>query len=155
VVVRADSLIELGEEKRLMSKSLLEVLPTWMQSYLRGVVRNHKVDDEVTLWIQNFTKSALDLISKAMVVGVLHYLARKGQSTVLKIIAEMASVLLIIYCVTYVSSWRLRLFHPLTNRRLGALLDIAVGVGISVALLVGVSVAIESSVHEIGRLEGK
>ena len=90
-----------------------------------------------------------------MVVGVLHYLSRKGQSTVLKIIAETASVLLIIYCVTYVSSWRLRLFHPLANRRVGAFLDIAVGLGISIALLIGVSVAVESSVHEIGQLEGK
>lgn len=126
-----------------------------MQSYLRGVVRNHKADNEATLWIQSFTKSALDLISKAMVVGVRHYLSRKGQSTLLKVIAETASMFLIVYCITYVSSWRLRLFHPPASRKVGAFLDIAVGVGISIALLIGVSVAVESSVHEIGQLQGK
>jgi hypothetical protein len=138
-----------------MSKSVLEVLPTWMQSYLRGIVRSQKVNDEFTGWIQNFTKTALDLLNKAMAVGVLHYLARKGQSTVVKVIAETASMLLIIYCITFVSSWRFRLFRPLANRRVGTLLDIAVGVGISIVLLVGISVTVESSIHEIGRLQGK
>ena len=137
-----------------MSKSVLEIFPAWMESCLRGIIHNNKVADEATVWIQNFTKSALDLISKAMVVGILHYLARKGQSTLLKVIAETASMLLIVYCITYVSSWRLRLFHPLANRRVGAFLDIVVGVGISIALLIGVSVAVESSVHEIGQLQG-
>jgi len=138
-----------------MSKNVLEVFPAWMQSYLRGIIHDNRITDEATVWIQNFTKSALDLISKAMVVGVLHYLARKGRSTLLKVIAETASMFLIVYCITYVSSWRLRLFHPLANRRAGVFLDIAVGVGISIALLIGVSVAVESSVHEIGQLEGK
>jgi hypothetical protein len=90
-----------------------------------------------------------------MAVGILHYLARKGESTVLKIIAETGSMLLIIFCITYVSSWRLRLFHPLANRRIGALLDITLWVAISIALLVGVGVTVESSIHEIGRLQGK
>ena len=44
--------------------------PSWVQSYLRGIIHNNKVNDEATVWIQNFTKSALDLISKAMVIGV-------------------------------------------------------------------------------------
>ena len=79
-----------------MSKNVLEVFPAWMQSYLRGIIHDNRITDEATVWIQNFTKSALDLISKAMVVGVLHYLARKGQSTLLKVIAETASVLLIV-----------------------------------------------------------
>jgi hypothetical protein len=35
------------------------------------------------------------------------------------------------------------------------MLDIAVGVGISIVLLVGVSVTVESSIHEIARLQGK
>src|SRR5262245_20264747 len=100
-----------------MSKSVLEIFPAWMQSYMRGIVRSRKLNDEVTIWIQNFTRSALDLINKAIVVGVLHYLARKGQSTLMTIIAETASMLLVVYCITYVSSWRLRLFHPLANRR--------------------------------------
>ncbi len=138
-----------------MSKSVLEFFPTWLQLYLRGIVQNHKGNDEATGWIQNFTTSAFDLIKNAMAVGVLHYLARKGQSTELIIISETASILLIIYCITYVSSWRLRLFHPVANRRVGALLDIAVGIGISIALLVGVSVTVESSIHEIARLQGK
>jgi hypothetical protein len=54
-----------------------------------------------------------------------------------------------------ISSLRLRLFHPVANRRIGALLDIAVGGGISIALLAGVSVAVEFSIHEIARFQGK
>ena len=62
-----------------MSKNVLEVFPAWMQSYLRGIIHNNRVTDEATVWIQSFTKSALDLISKAMVVGVLHYLGAKDE----------------------------------------------------------------------------
>jgi hypothetical protein len=127
-----------------MSKSVLGIFPAWMQSHLRGIVHNNEVNDEAMVWIQNFTKSAFDLLKNAMAVGVLRYLALKGQSTLLKVISETASMLLIIYCVTYVSSWRLRLFHPAAYRGIGALLDIAVGVAISIALLVGVSVTVES-----------
>jgi hypothetical protein len=49
-----------------MSKNALEIFPTWMQAYLRETVQNHKVIDEATVWIQNFTKSAFDLLKNAM-----------------------------------------------------------------------------------------
>ena len=62
-----------------MSKSVLEILPTWMQSYLRGIVHNNKVNAEATVWIQNFTNSAFDLLKNAMAVGVLQYLALRDK----------------------------------------------------------------------------
>lgn len=95
--------LRLGNKGRQMSKSVLGIFPAWMQSYLRGIVHNNKVNDEAMVWIQNFAKSAFDLLKNAMAVGVLHYLALKGQSTLLKVISETASMILIIYCVTYVS----------------------------------------------------
>jgi hypothetical protein len=38
---------------------------------------------------------------------------------------------------------------------MGALLDITVGIAISIAPPVGVRVAVETSIHEIARLQGK
>jgi hypothetical protein len=69
-----------------MSKSVREFSPTWMQSYLRGIVHNQKVNDEATVWIQNFTKSAFDLLKNAMAVcGVLHYFSAQRTKYTVKI----------------------------------------------------------------------
>jgi hypothetical protein len=138
-----------------MSNSALEIFPTWMRSYLSGIVHSDKIDTGTAVWIQDFTRWAFDLLKNAMAVGVLQYLALKGKSRILNMVSEAADLLLIVYCISYVNSWHLSFFHPIANRRVGLLLDTAVGIVISIALLVGISVTVEASVHEIARLQGK
>jgi hypothetical protein len=136
-----------------MSKGVLQFVPSWVHSSLSQVFGHTNFNDEVAVRIQIFCKSVFDLLKNAMAVGVLHYLARRGQSTLLQFIAEGSSLLLIIYCVTYIYAWRSHLAPTLISGAVGSMLNIAIGIGISVALLMGVSVGVESAVHEIARLQ--
>jgi hypothetical protein len=136
-----------------MSKGVLQFVPSWMQSSLSQVFGQTNFDHEVAARIQIFCKSVFDLLKNAMAVGVLHYLTSRGQSTLLQFIAEGSSLLLIIYCVTYIYALRSHLAPTLISGAVGSMLNIAIGIGISVALLMGVSVGVESAVHEIARLQ--
>lgn len=94
---------------------------SWLKTfglYLKSLIQPDYGEIPHAERVRSFVKFVFDFIRNLLIVGVLKYFATKTESKVIGLIAEITFLLLIVYCMSYVTVWTLRPFHPLKTNTL-------------------------------------
>jgi hypothetical protein len=125
-------------------------------SYLKGLVQFDSPAATVfTLSLRQFTRWFFDLMRNALIAGALQYISQKTHSIPLQYISRAAYLLLLIYCTSYVQTWMLRPFHPMSNQRLARWLDIGVNIVIILPLVFIVSFSVPEAIRVIAESQAR
>jgi hypothetical protein len=125
------------------------------QNYLMNAVWLSAPDVWASKVVSAVCKWGFDFLRNAMIAGVLRYLADRSESLTLKIIADVAMLLLVAYCTHFVFALHLQPFHPLKNKKLARVLN-ALFTGLLVACFLWVVIrGIPAGIEAIAQAQTK
>jgi hypothetical protein len=96
----------------------------------------HPIPEEriVAGLLKSFSEWFFTFLRNASLCGLLWYLAGESESLLLRILAILAYVALLVYCLSYINWYVLTPFHFVKHKRLGLFLDGVVTVGVIILL---------------------
>lgn len=127
-----------------------------LQTYLSGVIdRYDEPDTAFSRWFRQATKWVFDLLRNAMIVGLLKYLAPKTNNWLLEDIALLASGILLSYCISYTTTWRVTLLYPWYPANWARVMDLLVGLAFLVPLTFLIVYTVPHAIEEIAKAQTK
>ena len=127
-----------------------------LQAYLSKVILWHgETDTTISLFVRQVVKWLFDLLRNAVIAGVIKYLGTKSDSWLLKLVSEVAFVALLVYCLSYVQTWQLRLFHPWEPAQWARILDLVVTMLILGPVFYAIIVGVPTAIDEIAKAQAR
>jgi hypothetical protein len=125
-----------------------------LKAYLLGVVWKH---EEAALMNFRNTRALIkrffDLVRNILITGGLWYLALKSDSLLLKVMWDMASASIMLYCLSYLQTLRLRVFHPWWPARWARVADFLVSLVVVAPLLYLLLYTMPMTMREIAKAQ--
>jgi hypothetical protein len=127
-----------------------------LKAYLSGVVWRHEEPiQKNTRNIRALIRWLFDLVKNILIVGGLKFLAIKSGSVVLSLVGIVAFASIMLYCVTYMQTWQLRLFHPWWPNNLARASDLLVNLAIVAPIFYIIVYTVPEAIDDIAKAQGK
>jgi hypothetical protein len=127
-----------------------------LKTYLSGVVWRHEEALQInTRNIRALIRWFFDLVKNVLIVGGLKFLAVRSDSVVLKVVGVAAFASILVYCVTYMQTWQVRLFHPWWPNNFARAADLLVNLAIVAPLFYIIVYTVPEAIDDIAKAQGK
>jgi hypothetical protein len=137
-------------------KPMTESEPPKAPSYLARMVVFR--EDEGTVYQLNarvIVKWFFHLVRNAMIAGVLKYLADKSDSWTLKIVSDCAFFALLLYCLSYIQTWHVNVFHPWRPAKWARILDGVISAAVFGGTWYLIGHSVPNAIEEIAKAQMK
>lgn len=126
-----------------------------LRSYFRNFVKQNVLQPDIWGITRDVTKWGLDLVRNMVVVGALKYLANRTGAPFIKAVAEIASLFLYLYCLSYISTWTIHPFNFVTNRRVERALELIAAFVFSYVAIRLATFALEGAIKDLAEAQAR